>query len=232
MKRDRVNEVHESMNNNMDNDSTTANASNRQDTSVFSYFAPKTTNTGALGGRTVVDKPRSAQFQNSGSSSVAGQGRTTKYALTTVDRGTIDLQTFLRENEEAASEQDVVSETEEKLTQDLGTKVLDHLNPKTTTFWLIRERTGEKVKINGTHFVVGKSKYSSYQVRNTTTVSRSHAIFSCDGNTCWIEDDKSTNGTSVNGRPLAPEQKVKLHDGDSIRMSDEMFSLKEVTETR
>lgn len=90
-------------------------------------------------------------------------------------------------------------------------------------FWLIRSRTGERVELTGDRFVVGKSMYSSYQVRNTTTVSRSHAVFCCANDCCRIEDADSSNGTFVNGERLKAHVDRDLVDGDAIRMSDEDF---------
>ena len=84
------------------------------------------------------------------------------------------------------------------------------------------------MRLHGKRFVVGKSKYSTYQVRNTTTVSRSHALFHCEEDACWVEDDNSRNGTFVNGERLAPNVRKRLEDGDAVRMSDEMFTFNEV----
>lgn len=90
-------------------------------------------------------------------------------------------------------------------------------------FRLMRQRTSERFVVSGDRFVVGKSKYSSFQVANTTTVSRSHAIFACDSEGCWIYDNDSKNGTFVNGVRLEPHKRRLLRDNDSIRMSDEVF---------
>lgn len=214
--------------------SRTVSNSKNQESDNFSYFSKLKTNTGALNGRKVVDKPKSAQGASSSSSFVplsrhSERVKSSKPSLTVDVRGTIDLSTLIEERKEVntGADFDRGLDTDEK-----PTDVLNQYRPQTTAFWLIHERTGEKIKISSSHFVVGKSKYSSYQVRGTTTVSRSHAIFTCDGNSCWIEDDKSTNGTFVNAKPLAPEQKVKLHDGDSIRMSDEKFTLQEISGAR
>lgn len=93
-------------------------------------------------------------------------------------------------------------------------------------FELTRKRTSERFVISGNHFVVGKSKHSSFQVTDTTTVSRSHAIFACDSEGCWITDNDSKNGTFVNDRRLEPHKRELLMDGDSIRLSDELFAFK------
>lgn len=91
-------------------------------------------------------------------------------------------------------------------------------------FWLTRERTGERFEVRGDRFVVGKSKYSTYQVKDTTTISRSHAVLHCDEGDCWIEDNLSKNGTSVDGERLEPHVRMLLHSGAVVRMSDEDFT--------
>lgn len=90
-------------------------------------------------------------------------------------------------------------------------------------FTMTRLRTGETFEIRGRHFVVGKSKHSSFQVRNTTTVSRSHAIFCVRDGVCTVMDDSSRNGTFVNGERLEPGVAMELEDGDTVRMSDVDF---------
>lgn len=90
-------------------------------------------------------------------------------------------------------------------------------------FFMTRLRTGETFEVRGRRFVVGKSKHSSFQVRDTTTVSRSHAIFSVQGDVCTITDDDSRNGTFVNGQRLEAGETMELEDGDTVRMSDVDF---------
>ena len=91
-------------------------------------------------------------------------------------------------------------------------------------FYLTRIATGERFEVRGRRFVVGKSKHSSFMVKGSTTVSRSHAIFVADGATCTIEDDNSRNGTFVNNERIDPGFPVALVDGDTVRMSDENFA--------
>lgn len=95
--------------------------------------------------------------------------------------------------------------------------------PVRNRFFMTRLRTGENFEIRGRRFVVGKSKHSSFQVRDTTTVSRSHAIFTVENGTCAITDDDSRNGTYVNGIRLEPGVPMELVDGDTVRMSDVDF---------
>lgn len=97
-------------------------------------------------------------------------------------------------------------------------------------FYLTLLRTGERVELRGRRFVVGKSKHSTFQVTNTNTVSRSHAVFCAAGGTCTVEDDDSRNGTFVNGERLAAHEPRELVDGDTVRMSDVDFVFEAIPE--
>ncbi len=88
---------------------------------------------------------------------------------------------------------------------------------------LVRLKTNERIKIPEGRFVVGKSVHSDYRVAGNTTVSRLHAIFDRNDELCWVEDNKSLNGTFVNNAKLAPTVRMQLSSGDVVRMSDEDF---------
>jgi len=51
-------------------------------------------------------------------------------------------------------------------------------------------------------------------------VSRYHAEIRRSGNSLLLVDLSSRNGTSINGRPLPPDQPFRLHDGDTIHFGD------------
>ena len=90
-------------------------------------------------------------------------------------------------------------------------------------FSLVRAKTKERIFIPEGRLVVGKSVHSDYRVAGNTTVSRLHAVFDRKDDACHVEDNKSLNGTFVNGAKLAPATRVKLSNGDVIRLSDEDF---------
>lgn len=48
------------------------------------------------------------------------------------------------------------------------------------------------------------------------TVSRKHARITVENGKAWVEDMGSTNGTTVDGRKLAPGEKVELGDGAEV----------------
>lgn len=51
-----------------------------------------------------------------------------------------------------------------------------------------------------------------------TGVSRRHAVLSWQGDSVYIEDLDSTNGTRINGLRLSPNRLYRLHDGDEIEL--------------
>jgi len=51
-------------------------------------------------------------------------------------------------------------------------------------------------------------------------VSRTHAEISWDGESFYLKDLKSMNGTQLDGQELKPLEKRRLHDGASIRLAD------------
>ena len=95
--------------------------------------------------------------------------------------------------------------------------------------FLIRKSNGEKIVINKDKFVIGKSKFSDYQVRGNSTVSRSHIIVTCQSDgSLIIEDNNSKNGTFVDGIRVGPHERFKLEAGQSLRLSDEIFDICDV----
>lgn len=98
--------------------------------------------------------------------------------------------------------------------------------PRTSKLVLVRKFNGEVVKITKRDFVIGKSKYSDYQVTKNNTVSRSHVIAhkQTDGS-LTVEDNGSKNGTFVDGERLESGKEVKLKAGQSLRLSDEIFDV-------
>ena len=98
--------------------------------------------------------------------------------------------------------------------------------PRYAKLVLVRKLDGEVVKISKKDFVIGKSKYSDYQVTKNNTVSRSHVVaHKRNDGSLTIEDNESKNGTFLDGERLEPHEEVKLKDGMSLRLSDEIFEV-------
>lgn len=73
---------------------------------------------------------------------------------------------------------------------------------------------GRRLLLTGSRLTVGRSP-SNDLIISDTTVSREHAVFVLRGDTWWIVDMGSTNGTRVNGlraaeQPLGPGDRIEF----------------------
>lgn len=92
---------------------------------------------------------------------------------------------------------------------------------------LYRKSNFENVKINKSDFYIGKErKKVDYCISNNNSISRNHAEIIMRNGVFYIIDQKSTNGTYVNGIRLNPMQETELKNGDTIQLSDEEFEFK------
>lgn len=90
--------------------------------------------------------------------------------------------------------------------------------------YLIRKKTGEKIELRKSVFLIGKERSKvDYCISDNTSISRVHAKFLAKGDGCYIVDQKSTNSTFVNGSRLTPLVEVKLEDRATVKISDELF---------
>lgn len=91
--------------------------------------------------------------------------------------------------------------------------------------YLLRLKTGEKVKIEGDVFKIGKEKsYVDYFIEDNASVSRSHAdIIRREEGFC-IVDNNSTNRTFLNGRQVPSNEEIPLEDGAEILLGNEGFT--------
>jgi hypothetical protein len=73
---------------------------------------------------------------------------------------------------------------------------------------------GERHDVTSPSVVLGRSRAADVRVSDAN-VSRRHAELRQEGTTYWIVDLDSTNGTSVNGKPV---ERQRLEDGDTITL--------------
>lgn len=109
-----------------------------------------------------------------------------------------------------------------------GTTVLSQFNmERVVQAYLVRVRTGEKIVINGTEYVLGKEpSQTDYHIKGNPAISRVHAVIMHQGMEYSIADKNATNGTFVNGVKVAPYQKMVLQNCDKIKLADEEFEFK------
>src|SRR5690606_22254096 len=82
---------------------------------------------------------------------------------------------------------------------------------------------GARVDVRGQRITLGRSTACDLVI-DDTTVSREHAAFVRRGDTWWIVDLGSTNGTTVNG-VRAAEHPVAV--GDRVQLGDAVVELVE-----
>ena len=89
---------------------------------------------------------------------------------------------------------------------------------------LIRLKTGEKIDINKSYFMLGKDNlHVDYCIKDNGTVSRQHAIIRQAKEGIYLEDNNSTNGTWLNGKKVTYGRAELLRNGDLIKISNEEF---------
>lgn len=97
--------------------------------------------------------------------------------------------------------------------------------PMSNEPYLTRVKTGERVYINKPVFRIGKEKsYVDFFIADNTAISRSHCNIHSENGEYFIEDTNSTNHTYVNGRIINSNVKVKLSNGDKVRLANEDFT--------
>ena len=89
---------------------------------------------------------------------------------------------------------------------------------------LIREKTGERIPLNKSLFIIGTDGMrADYCVSDNRCVSRVHAQIKRVNGEMVLENLKATNGTYLNGTKLQDTEMKPLHPGDTIRLADENF---------
>jgi len=81
-------------------------------------------------------------------------------------------------------------------------------------------RNGERIALGAGRVVIGRHPACDIVI-DASAVSRQHAAITTSGADSVIDDLRSRNGTTVNGRPVAGPQ--RLEDGDEIRICDQVL---------
>lgn len=108
--------------------------------------------------------------------------------------------------------------------QNEGTVVLGTQAPAVEAY-LLRVGKAEKVRIEGSEFLIGKDKGRvNYCITNNPSISRCHAKIKMQDGKFYLSDMQSTNFTYLNGRILEYDEEAELKDGDIVRFSNEDYS--------
>lgn len=88
---------------------------------------------------------------------------------------------------------------------------------------LIRSDTDERIPLRGRAVTVGRSRDRDVSV-DDERVSRRHARFEPEGGGWAVSDERSANGTRVDGERLEPGSRRPLHDGAEIAVGPVIFT--------
>jgi hypothetical protein len=84
-------------------------------------------------------------------------------------------------------------------------------------------RRNEKILLNKPRYVIGRqgADIVFYADMPKSTVSRTHCTITRDADmSFWLTDNVSSNGTKLNGKPVTPNQRVPINNGDQILLGD------------
>lgn len=74
-------------------------------------------------------------------------------------------------------------------------------------------------------YTLGRADDCAITLQGVPGVSRKHARLTVRGNSCSLEDLRSTNGVFVNGAKVSSNTSVELHAGDRFALAREEFDL-------
>lgn len=78
-----------------------------------------------------------------------------------------------------------------------------------------------RLEVNKAKYVIGKNQeIVDGVIYNHNTVSRMHCAILTEGGCCYIQDLGSKNGTFVNGQYVSAGSRVRLRNGDRIRLAE------------
>ena len=81
------------------------------------------------------------------------------------------------------------------------------------------EVRGQSKNLSNKAISIGRDK-SNQLIIADTKVSRYHAIVSFENDEAYIKDTDSSNGTFINGKQIERGRKIKLNNGDKIKVGN------------
>ena len=135
------------------------------------------------------------------------------------------------ENEKPAEEEKkasgVLNSIRPKSNEIVDNTILGNAGTLKINPYLIRVNTKEKAIIDKPVFKIGKaSRGVDYHVGGNGAISRQHAIILHKGDSYYIKDNKSTNHTYVDQKPVEGDEEVLLKNDCTITLGDEDFTFK------
>lgn len=90
--------------------------------------------------------------------------------------------------------------------------------------FVIRIKTGEKVEVKKSPFVMGKSSHTDYTIQGNRAISRQHAYILWEKGGYFLKDLNSLNHTFLDGKKI--QEPMSLEDGIFFYLADEKFQFR------
>ncbi len=88
--------------------------------------------------------------------------------------------------------------------------------------YFLRVKTGERISLDKAEFKIGhKARLVDYAITDNSAISRVHCVITKRNGVCFIRDNKSTNGTFVNGEELKAGEEKFLTNSAIVILGDE-----------
>ena len=91
---------------------------------------------------------------------------------------------------------------------------------------LIDRRANRTHELSRPEVRLGRSSDNDIKL-DSEKVSRRHALIMLEGDTFYIRDLGSANGTFVNGKQV--RERVALYNGDEVRLGDQTFLFNQIS---
>ena len=88
--------------------------------------------------------------------------------------------------------------------------------------YFLRVKTGERISLDKAEFKIGhKARLVDYAITDNSAICRVHCVITKRNGVCFISDNKSTNGTFVNGEELKAGEEKFLTNNAIVILGDE-----------
>ncbi|HOV13345.1 MAG TPA: FHA domain-containing protein [Spirochaetota bacterium] len=85
------------------------------------------------------------------------------------------------------------------------------------------EVNGQSKNLSNKAFGIGRDKTNQLVIADGK-VSRYHAIVTFENGDAFIKDTNSSNGTFINEKPISAGVKIKLNNGDKIKVGNTVIN--------
>lgn len=118
-----------------------------------------------------------------------------------------------------------VDDDGEALTDADDSLKVNRINQSQIRIVIVRISTGERISITKSSFVIGRSnRKTDYCIPDNPKIGRIHATIIKKGNSFFVIDNNSRNGTMVDGKTLIPGQEpVPIYNGSILVLDSEKF---------